>query len=288
MKRAVGLGLIAAGIAAGAHGLMRLPATSQPDRSQSDGVLAEAFLMPTASLPSGVQEHPVGASFPAEAPQALPSRRASLAAEGLPRPDRSAMPAPGREGIARELQRALRRAGCYGGPINGAWTAGTKSAMKAFIERANATLPVDKPDIVLLALLENERGVSCASCPSGQLLRGGSCMPAAMARAERSAMRGEPQAASSRRREPDRGAAIVARSSTARSARNMPPLEGRMSIGGPKAASPPAGGYRQAAAPPSGRRHAGHPRYSAARSHGYGPLRPMRGIAELLFGGFRF
>jgi hypothetical protein len=59
------------------------------------------------------------------------------------------------------VQAALRRAGCYSGPVNGVWTASTRAAMGEFTARVNARLPVDRPDPVLLALLETHNKMSC-------------------------------------------------------------------------------------------------------------------------------
>ncbi|HEY8193976.1 MAG TPA: hypothetical protein VIF13_02920 [Hyphomicrobium sp.] len=84
--------------------------------------------------------------------------------------------------LARDLQRGLKRAGCYGGEINGAWTMSTRRAMAAFIDRANATLPSDKPDYVLLSLVQSHDDISCsAGCPAGQIMdQGGRCVPQAV------------------------------------------------------------------------------------------------------------
>ena len=53
--------------------------------------------------------------------------------------------------LARQLQSALKRVRCYDGVISGVWTPRTRAAMKAFTDRVNGTLPVDKPDHMLLA-----------------------------------------------------------------------------------------------------------------------------------------
>jgi hypothetical protein len=53
------------------------------------------------------------------------------------------------DGFARELQKELRRVGCYEGELNGA-----KRCMKAFTERVNATLPVDEPDYILYSMVQ--------------------------------------------------------------------------------------------------------------------------------------
>ena len=49
----------------------------------------------------------------------------------------------GREAVARELQRELRRVGCYAGQLHGVWTASTRWAMRAFNDRVNAVLPTN-------------------------------------------------------------------------------------------------------------------------------------------------
>jgi hypothetical protein len=63
--------------------------------------------------------------------------------------------------LARELQRELKRVGCYMGEISGVWTPGSRLAMKTFVEHVNAALPVDKPDPVLLSLVQGYRERAC-------------------------------------------------------------------------------------------------------------------------------
>ena len=65
--------------------------------------------------------------------------------------------------LARQLQSELKRVGCYDGEISGVWTPRTRTAMKAFTDRVNATLPVHKPDQILLALVQNHHGVACSA-----------------------------------------------------------------------------------------------------------------------------
>ncbi|MGQ0456633.1 MAG: hypothetical protein ACT4OU_06190 [Hyphomicrobium sp.] len=96
--------------------------------------------------------------------------------------------------LARDLQRELIRVGCYGGEINGAWTASTRRAMAAFNERVNATLPITEPDYILLTLVQGQSGVVCgASCPSGEVAAAdGRCVPhAVVAQESRKALREE-------------------------------------------------------------------------------------------------
>jgi len=68
--------------------------------------------------------------------------------------------------VTRAVQTGLKRAGCYVGPVNGRWSASTRSAMAEFTTRVNAQLPVEKPDPVLLALVETHSDVSCL--PDGE------------------------------------------------------------------------------------------------------------------------
>jgi hypothetical protein len=77
----------------------------------------------------------------------------------------------GRDAIGRELQKELKRVGCYAGELNGAWTKSTRKAMKVFTDRVNAKLPIDKPDDILLALVQTYPNKVCGvPCPSGQSL----------------------------------------------------------------------------------------------------------------------
>ena len=88
----------------------------------------------------------------------------------------------GRDAIGRLLQKELRRVGCYSGELNGEWTMSTRRAMKAFIERVNAKLPIDQPDGILLALVQGHPGKVCGvPCPVGQgLSRDAQCVPNAI------------------------------------------------------------------------------------------------------------
>ena len=114
-----------------------------------------------------------------------PGISASTVAAGLPTPvlgDRTS--------LVRELQRELRRVGCYDGALNESWTLATRTAMKSFTNRINAVLPIDKPDQVLLTLVQGYRDRVCGvPCPPGESLgRDGVCISnAILARATRKA-----------------------------------------------------------------------------------------------------
>jgi hypothetical protein len=76
-----------------------------------------------------------------------------------------------RRELVRNIQKELKRAGCYGGEVHGAWTAASQRAMSTFTERINATLPVKEPDGILLTLVRGAKpGVCGAACPAGQAL----------------------------------------------------------------------------------------------------------------------
>jgi hypothetical protein len=98
---------------------------------------------------------------------------------------RSVAPPPlprGRDAIGRELQKELKRVGCYEGKLNGEWTTSTRHAMSAFAERVNARLPTEQPDSILLALVQDYLTKVCGiPCPSGQSLsRTQECIPDAL------------------------------------------------------------------------------------------------------------
>jgi len=108
---------------------------------------------------------------------------AAVPAPGPVQPSQRANPVPGdRVSLVRELQRELKRAGCYSGDVNGVWTTSSRMAMKSLTDQVNATLPIDNPDHVLLSLVRAQQdGVCGAPCLSGQIANeNGRCMPGAI------------------------------------------------------------------------------------------------------------
>ncbi len=94
--------------------------------------------------------------------------------------------------LARDLQKALTRAGCYGGEISGSWTQSTRRAMGAFIAKVNASLPVSEPDYILLTLMQSHPNAVCGgSCSRNEVAQDdGRCVPhAIMAQAEKTRAR---------------------------------------------------------------------------------------------------
>lgn len=96
---------------------------------------------------------------------------------GLPMPG-SGQPHD-RASLTRDLQRQLKRVGCYSGSISGVWSPLTRQAMKEFIDQVNATLPVSEPDQILLAMLQSHQEKACGQgCRAGQSLSdNGHCLP---------------------------------------------------------------------------------------------------------------
>lgn len=87
-----------------------------------------------------------------------------------------------RDELVRGLQRELKRVGCYWGEVDGSWGAGSKRAMGSFMDRVNASLPLEQPDFILLTLVQSHSGQACGKqCPAGQTLAdSGRCMPNAV------------------------------------------------------------------------------------------------------------
>lgn len=179
-----------------------------------------------------------------------------------------------RDSLARELQKELRRVGCYEGELNGVWTPATQRAMKTFTVRVNATLPVDEPDAVLFAMVQSQQERVCGKpCPIDQgLSEDGRCLPnAVLAKAARKpspsavathvpasgAPAGKPRPApndwsatvtAARPTPPADGAAVAV---TQPAPATPPPSEGRMALAGPTAEqAPPAATTTGPLAPP--------------------------------------
>jgi hypothetical protein len=141
--------------------------------------------------------------------------------------------------LIREIQRELRRIGCYRGQVNGVWTPSVRLAMKALNDRVNASLPVDQPDPVLLAMAQSQEAETCtASCPAGQA-RGadGRCLPSALVAGiavgtGKRPARAPPAPAHGGEKLAQPGPAAPAGPAAA-------PPEGRMSLAGPPPGAPP-------------------------------------------------
>jgi hypothetical protein len=180
-----------------------------------------------------------------------------------------------RDSLARELQRELRRVGCYEGKLNGVWTPATRRAMKTFTDRVNATLPVDEPDAVLLAMVQNQPERVCGKpCPVDQgLSEDGRCVPnAILGKAARSAIATHVPASDG-----PTGKPLPARSWSATVTATRPTPPQALSVLAPPAAAPPPTEGRMALAGPIGGPAAADPRLAvkpAARSGSARRIRP--------------
>lgn len=142
--------------------------------------------------------------------------------------------------LIRNLQRELRRVGCYRGEIDGSWGSGSKRAMTEFTERVNAMLPVDQPDYILLSLVQGHQGLACGrGCPTGQTMAGdGRCVPNVVL----SKRGGQREPAVAGRTGADTGwseaTRVVPATPDYRPSAPSAPLPGRMAIGGPGSTGP--------------------------------------------------
>lgn len=81
-----------------------------------------------------------------------------------------------------EVQEELKRVGCYDGYLDGDWGPASKRAMQAFVRKVNASLPIEEPNEILLALLKAHPSNTCAEgCDPGQMENAnGQCVPNAV------------------------------------------------------------------------------------------------------------
>ena len=159
MSKAAGLFLILSGLTVAAYGIPSDKDASEPEvASRTAATPVPAF---ATSVVVTIAQRP-------SMPPAAPPRAAPILRD--------------RDTLARELQKELKRVGCYEGELNGAWTPLTRRAMKAFTDQVNATLPVHEPDAILYALVQGHQDRACGKpCPSGQGLdEDGRCLPNAI------------------------------------------------------------------------------------------------------------
>jgi hypothetical protein len=263
MSKASGILLIAIGVGVAAYAM---PSNDDPGDQQPTQELSTPKVAPTdvariatattlttqKALPEVVPPDPKPANKPAKEAAPIEQKNATSPAKptvvtAAPRTYERPAPVeakpaimPGdRVGLARELQRELRRVGCYEGAIDGTWSPGSRRAMKAFTDRVNASLPIDQPDYILLRLLQSSPERVCGvACPVGQGLSGdGRCLPdAVLAQAARKT-NDTARPTTSHRAAVEKPAATTSGWSTTTTVvtRNMPamPEEGRMSLAGP-------------------------------------------------------
>lgn len=253
MSKASGVVLIVAGLAAAAY---VLPSGNLTD--PDFGHVTDIAKTPTADSSSRtvIPPEPRPAVRPAQAAaEPVPSFSAPVVVTIAQRPGDSgpaaqkAAPMPrDRDAIGRELQKELRRVGCYDGELNGAWTTSTRQAMKAFMDRVNASLPTDEPDSILLTMVRGYQDRVCGKpCPAGQGLGdGGRCMPnAILVRAAPKPPVPVAVAAPAPSAAPKPAPAITGWTTTTTASAPTPPsgtapTEGRMALAGPQPPADPA------------------------------------------------
>jgi peptidoglycan hydrolase-like protein with peptidoglycan-binding domain len=190
MSKAGGLVLILSGLAGAAYVLTQMDIGDQEPTSQRTEVAKTIVAQEHASSPI-IAPEPRPAFRPAASrtPEAVPAFSAPVVVTIAQRPSEPPAPAPqrvavpkDRDTLTRELQKELRRVGCYEGELNGAWTPMTRRAMKAFTDRINATLPVEEPDAILYTMVQSQQDKVCGKpCPAGQgLSEDGRCLPSAI------------------------------------------------------------------------------------------------------------
>ncbi len=137
--------------------------------------LTAAPLQSTAQIPAGAA---TAAASNAPAPLAPPQVLTRNTTASPARPTDTAA----RADLARDIQKELKRVGCYTGDVSGEWTPDTRRAMKAFVDRVNAALPIDEPDHILRTMVQGHPGSACSkTCPAGQAaLADGRCLPASV------------------------------------------------------------------------------------------------------------
>jgi hypothetical protein len=273
MSKASGIVLIAAGLAVAAYVL------PSGDLTEADlarvGEVTKAPVDDNTTRVVIVPPEPKPALRPQQAAaEPVPAFSAPVIVTIAQRPNEPAKAAPvprDREAIGRELQKELRRVGCYDGELNGAWTTSTKQAMKLFMDRVNASLPTEEPDSILLTMVRGYQDRVCGKpCPAGQGLGGdGRCVPnAILVRAAPKppvpvvAAAPVPAPAPVAAAAPKPVPAITGWTTTTTASAppavtpptGAPPPEGRMALAGPQsptdpAATPPTEQPPQAAAP---------------------------------------
>ena len=133
------------------------------------------------TVSAGAMEEPPGMRGALSA-NSTPWQTVIIEEAGGDGPTRVNIAKPGRDReLTQALQLELKRVHCYDGPIDGEWLFQSKRAMRAFLDRVNASLPIDEPDRILLTLIKGHVAAACGQvCPEGQSLAAdGRCLPMA-------------------------------------------------------------------------------------------------------------
>lgn len=189
MNKVSSLALLVCALA-GAWALTSVLWKPEPERAQkpSSGAISPVPVAASASRPTESVEPPEHSQTAAQETTTvlLPSRgmREDVKASSQPYKDSEPLR------LVRDLQRELKRVGCYAHDIDGVWTPATRKAMQDFADRVNAALPVVRPDPPQLILLQSHPEVVCRDvcrvggsadnrCLVSSLVTGESTKPAA-------------------------------------------------------------------------------------------------------------
>lgn len=257
MGKALGVLLLGASLSAATYGWMSLEETfdqapgapvvainsdtvAQPQPRIISSGRSFATATPTAAVARDDGKAPAGAAATVEAPPGV-----TVVADSRPKAEALASPIPvvvprpqaandeARRALARDIQKELKRVGCYDGDVDGQWNSVTRKAMGAFNERVNASLPVEAPDFILLTLVQGHTARACGRlCPAGQALSGDNrCLPRALLSAKAAAPKQPVAKQVATVQGPVDAASVAPEGKRPKAA--PPPLPGRMAIGAP-------------------------------------------------------
>ena len=246
MAKATGVVLVLSGLAVGTYGLLGKSAYVQDFVKPGSG--AASAVVRTQAMGPGTE--PAAASSEATPAPVVVTITPGANASG-PSTKTVAIPKD-QDTLARELQRELKRVGCYHGEVHGGWNLATRRAAKDFVDRVNAMLPTVQPDPILYVMVKSKSEQVCgAACPMGQHFnQDGHCLPTAILAKPKSKMLSA-TAAPSGKTNPSDPPSIIAGSSPASDPRPGAPsltpglADEHMSLAGPI----PAEVSRTAAAP---------------------------------------
>lgn len=263
--------LIASGTAGGLMATHHLLAPPSPDMETATTEAGAAPQSTLIGLLPGVerwarQSAPSVEALPAPAPpvtaQVWPTEVVATSPPAAPK--KTAVPSkPTGEAhrvLTRNIQRELKRVGCYAGDIDGEWSPATRTAMKSFNDTVRVPFPVAAPDYILLTLLQGQTSLACikpdpsitASVPQPKTATKPQSADPLPPRATAVIT---PRLQQKQVAQPTQPAAVEVIATTPMAVPTAAPIPGRMAIGAPPAriepqapALPPA--ERTAATPP--------------------------------------
>lgn len=173
--RAFANGLLLAGLPVaafiGVDWLFAPPAGTQPSGAP---VAAESVVEGLARVARGVTATPRTSELARTTGQLETVSVGGMSTAEFPRA--SSGRGEGAATLVLAIQTELARVGCYGGAADGAWSDRTRSAMRAFNSSVHVTLPTEKPDYILLTLLQGHSAKACSRTCDGDARSGEACI----------------------------------------------------------------------------------------------------------------